>query len=138
MLLLLRVELTLEDLRVFTGDPSERHKTWDMLKFIRSSSPLLWVCIRDFNEILHRSEHVRVQERSASQIAAFREMVDVCGLNDIGFSGRSWTFEKKVSGGSFYRSCALGSCACIGELEFNFPFNSGETLCSGDLGSWER
>jgi hypothetical protein len=65
-------------------------------------------------------------------------MVDVCDLNDIGFSGQSWTFEKKVSGGAFYRSSALGSCASIAGLEFNFPFNNGETLCSGDLGSWKR
>ena len=67
---------------------SERHKTWDMLKFIRSSSPLPWVCIGDFNEVLHRSEHVGVQERSAAHIVLFREMVDVCGLTNIGFSGR--------------------------------------------------
>ena len=59
-----------------------------MLKFITSSSPLPWVCIGDFNEVLHRSEHTGVQERSAAHIAAFREMVDVCGLTDIGFSGR--------------------------------------------------
>ena len=62
-----------------------------------------WVCIGDFNEVLHRSEHTGVQERSAAEIVAFREMVDVCGLTDIGFSGRCWTFEKKVSGGSYCR-----------------------------------
>jgi endonuclease/exonuclease/phosphatase family metal-dependent hydrolase len=28
-------------------------------------------------------------------------MVDVCGLCDLGYEGHSWTFEKKVSGGSF-------------------------------------
>jgi hypothetical protein len=36
---------------------SERFKTWDMLKHIKSSSSLLWLCIGDFNEVLHRSEH---------------------------------------------------------------------------------
>jgi hypothetical protein len=30
-------------------------------------------------------------------------MVDVCGLYDLGFEGRSWTFEKRVVGGSFCR-----------------------------------
>ena len=37
---------------------SERHKTWSLLKFIKSSSSLPWVCIGDFNLVLHQSEHV--------------------------------------------------------------------------------
>ena len=69
-----------------------------MLKFIKASSHLPWVCIGDFNEVLHRDEHCGVQERSHAQIAGFREMVDVCGLYDLGFEGRKWTFEKKVAG----------------------------------------
>jgi hypothetical protein len=61
---------------------SERYKTWSLLKFIKSSSSLPWVCIGDFNEVLHQSEHGGVQERSRAQIEGFREMVDVCNLND--------------------------------------------------------
>jgi hypothetical protein len=72
-----------------------------MLKFIKASSPFPWVCIGDFNEVLHRSEHVGVQERSHAQIDGFREMVDVCGLHDLGCQGRNWTFEKRVAGGLF-------------------------------------
>ena len=82
---------------------AERHKTWDMLKFIKSSSPLPWACIGDFNEVLHGDEHDGVQERSPAQMAGFREMVDVCGLYDLGYEGRMWTFEKKVAGGSYCR-----------------------------------
>jgi len=37
---------------------NERHKMWNMLKFIKSSSHLPWVCVGDFNEVLHQSEHV--------------------------------------------------------------------------------
>jgi hypothetical protein len=36
---------------------NEHHKTWDMLKFIRSSNDLLWLCIGDFNKVLHQSKH---------------------------------------------------------------------------------
>jgi hypothetical protein len=50
---------------------SERHKTCDMLNFIKSTSPLPWMCIGDFNEVLHQSEHVGVQERSHAQIDGF-------------------------------------------------------------------
>jgi hypothetical protein len=42
---------------------SERFKTCDMIKFIKSSSYLPWVCMGDFNDVLHRSEHGGVQER---------------------------------------------------------------------------
>jgi hypothetical protein len=83
---------------------SERHKTWDMLKFIRSSNDLPWLCIGDFNEVLHREEHEGVNERSYSQMAGFRDMIDVCGLCDLGYRGVPWTFEKKVTGGSFCRT----------------------------------
>jgi endonuclease/exonuclease/phosphatase family metal-dependent hydrolase len=90
---------------------AERHKTWDMLKFIKSSSHLPWTCIGDFNELLNRDEHQGVQERSNAQMVGFREM-DVHGLYDLGFEGRAWTFEKKVAGGSFCRihlDCTLVS-----------------------------
>ena len=80
---------------------AERHKTWDMLKFIKASSHLPWVCMGDFNEVLLREEHQGVQERSHTQIAGFREVVDVCGFHDLGYEGRSWTFEKRVAGGLY-------------------------------------
>ena len=43
---------------------AERFKTWDMLKFIRSSSYLPWMCIGDFNEVLHQNEHEGVVDRN--------------------------------------------------------------------------
>jgi hypothetical protein len=45
-----------------------------------------------------------VNERSYNQLAGFREMIDVCGLCDLGYRGVGWTFEKKVSGSSFCRT----------------------------------
>jgi hypothetical protein len=82
---------------------NERFNTWDMLKHIRSSSALPWVCIGDFNEVLFRSEYEGVQERRFAQMEGFREMTDVCGLYDLGFEGRKWTYEKRVIGGSYCR-----------------------------------
>jgi hypothetical protein len=74
-----------------------------MLKYIKASYLHPWMCIGDFNEVLHQSEHEGVRQRSLAQIAGFGEMVDVCGLRDLGCEGRSWTFEKKVAGGSYCR-----------------------------------
>jgi endonuclease/exonuclease/phosphatase family metal-dependent hydrolase len=106
-----------------------RFKTWDMLKFIKSSCPHPWMCIGNFNEVLHRSEHVGVQERSLAQIAGFREMVDVCGLRDLGFTGRSWTYEKKVTGGSYCR-VRLDRALASAEWCSRFPLATVENLAA--------
>jgi hypothetical protein len=74
-----------------------------MLKFIKSSSPVPWMCIGDFNEVLLREEHMGVNERSNTQIQAFRDTVDICELMDLGYTGTAWTFEKKVAGGTYCR-----------------------------------
>jgi hypothetical protein len=82
---------------------SERYKTWDTMKNIRDENNLPWLCIGDFNEVLCAEEHDGVGRRTQAQMAGFRDAVDFCGLCDLGFSGRPWTFEKKVSGGTFSR-----------------------------------
>ena len=74
-----------------------------MLKFIKSASPLPWMCIGDFNEVLHQFEHDGVGDRSPGQIAGFRDAVDICESADLGYEGTSWTFEKRVAGGTFCR-----------------------------------
>jgi hypothetical protein len=78
---------------------SDRHKMRDMLKFIKSYSPLPWMLIGDFNEVLHREEHMGVNDRSNSQIKAFRDMVNTCELMDLGYTGTPSTFDNKVAGG---------------------------------------
>lgn len=80
-----------------------RHQTWDTMKGIVSLSDLPWVCIGDFNEVLHPDEQEGIEERSNAQIQGFRDAVDVCMLMDIGYEGNFWTFEKKVTGGSYTR-----------------------------------
>lgn len=79
----------------------ERFKTWDNLKSIVVSDVQPWLVIGDFNEVLHHSEHDGIGHRSQSQLDGFRDALDICGLTDLGFSGSPWTFEKKVTGGSY-------------------------------------
>jgi hypothetical protein len=59
----------------------------------------------DFNEVLRSDEHMGIGQRTqAPQMDGFRDAVDVCGLIDLGYGGRNWTFEKKVAGGTFTRA----------------------------------
>ena len=80
-----------------------RHQTWDLLKGLASFSNLPWLCLGDFNEVLRPDEHEGAANRSNAQIQGFRDAVDVCMLMDLGYHGRFWTFEKKVTGGSYTR-----------------------------------
>ena len=82
---------------------SERYKTWNMLRGIAGTSTLPWAVIGDFNEVIHGHEHDGVGNRSQAQMDAFRDALDTCGLADIGYIGSSWTFERKVTGGTFTR-----------------------------------
>lgn len=100
-----------------------RHQTWETLRDICSSSDLPWLCMGDFNEVLRPEEHEGVGERSNAQIQGFRDVVDSCRMMDIGFKGRFWTFEKKVTGGTYTRvrlDRALGSA----EWSAQFPLAS--------------
>jgi hypothetical protein len=43
-------------------------------------------------------EHFSATPRSESQMAAFRDALEVCGLVDLGFSGVPHTYDNKRSG----------------------------------------
>lgn len=56
----------------------DRYKTWDTLKGMASVSPLPWMCIGDFNEVLRQEEHVGIAQRFNTQMQGFRDTIDVC------------------------------------------------------------
>lgn len=80
-----------------------RHNTWDTMRNLATLHDMPWVCLGDFNEVLRHDEHDGIGTRSQSQIQGFRDAVDDCGLLDLGFVGKMWTYEKKVAGGSYTR-----------------------------------
>jgi hypothetical protein len=91
---------------------SERYRTWNVMKDIASTSSLPWLCLGDFNEVLHADEHEGVGHRTLTQMQGFRETVDICNLIDLGYKGHFWTWERRVTGGTYTRvrlDQALGS-----------------------------
>jgi hypothetical protein len=66
-------------------------------------NPRPWVCLGDFNEVLHLDEHIGIGHRSMTLVNGFREVVDTSRLLDLGYTGRSWTYEKMVAGGTYCR-----------------------------------
>lgn len=99
---------------------NERFKTWNMMRGIASSSSLPWAALGDFNEVLRADEHDGVGNRSQAQMDAFRDTIDTCGLADIGYQGTPWTFEKRVTGGTYTR-VRLDRCVASPEWSLAFP-----------------
>jgi len=65
----------------FTGfyghsETSKREDSWRLLEELTMRSDLPWLCIGDFNEILHLGEKVRGTLRPEGQMRSFRETIN--------------------------------------------------------------
>ncbi|KAK3194206.1 hypothetical protein Dsin_025516 [Dipteronia sinensis] len=61
-------------------------------------SSLPWLCIGDFNEVLHSAEKHGGPPRQRRLIEDFREAVDDCELMDMGFRGPGFTWSNRREG----------------------------------------
>ncbi|GLT33351.1 hypothetical protein SLA2020_079490 [Shorea laevis] len=84
----------------FYGQPdaSRRHESWALLKSLKSSSSLPWVCVGDFNEIVKQAEKMGGNSRSERQIESFCEAIEYCGFSELDFKGPRFTFVRKQQG----------------------------------------
>jgi exonuclease III len=82
---------------LFTGfyghpNPSKRYEAWALLEYLARQSTTPWVCIGDFNEVVDLSEIWGARGRARSQMTAFQNALENCGLADLGFSGPKFTW----------------------------------------------
>ena len=78
------------------GEPrwEDKHKTWDKLRELKDDQHLPWVVIGDFNEILFSHEKDGGNPRPQHYMQAFRDALSDCELEDIGFSGDTFTWKR--------------------------------------------
>ena len=81
----------------FTGfygkaDTSNHHISWASLRRLNSKYSLPWLCAGDFNEITRAHEKLGGRHRPSRQMEAFRDVLDECGFQDLGFSGNMFTW----------------------------------------------
>ena len=85
----------------FYGAPETqlRSESWDLLRDLNNRFSVLWLCGGDFNELLKSHEKLGGRLRSYGQMQKFREVLDECGLCDLGFVGNKFTWFKTFPGG---------------------------------------
>ena len=64
-----------------------------MLRMLNSKPHLPWLCMGDFNDILFIEEKRGGRVSSHGQVQAFKDVLDVCGFVDLGFTSPEFTWQ---------------------------------------------
>ena len=88
----------------FTGiygfaDSRRKQETWALLRQLHRRISLPWLCAGDFNELMWAHEKLGRGPRQDRMMREFREVLDECGLMDLGFRGEKYTWKGKRQGG---------------------------------------
>jgi endonuclease/exonuclease/phosphatase family metal-dependent hydrolase len=62
-----------------------------------------WLCMGDFNEIVHSREMVGGAIHSATQMRKFRATLEECNLGDPGYQGSKFTWSNKQASDRFVK-----------------------------------
>jgi hypothetical protein len=57
-----------------------------------------WICAGDFNEVLYGTEQIGGNERQEWKMEGFRDAIEECKLEDLGFYGVPYTWDNKQQG----------------------------------------
>ncbi|KAF9606619.1 hypothetical protein IFM89_027059 [Coptis chinensis] len=77
---------------------SIRKYQWQTLPLIAPPPNLPWLCMGDFNDILYREEKRGGKPVGNQESKHFMEMVNMCGLIDLGFNGPIYTWCNNQQG----------------------------------------
>ena len=82
------------------GEPrmEDRHCMWSSLRALHQQVNMPWVAVGDFNEAMWSFEHFSATPRSTGQMIDFHDVLEVCGLGDLGFAGLSYTYDNRRAG----------------------------------------
>ncbi|XP_075665859.1 uncharacterized protein LOC142635608 [Castanea sativa] len=78
----------------FYGEPDTRNHyiSWATLRRLKSKYSLPWLCAGDYNEITGAHEKYGGRLRPCKQMEDFRDVLDECGFQDLGFKGNKFTW----------------------------------------------
>ena len=86
-------------------------ETWRLMWHLKNRSTLLWLCIGDYNEILHSKEKNGRHPRPLPPMVAFQNLLLACELIDLGYSGYMYTWRNGREGEAFVEERLDRACA---------------------------
>ncbi|KAK3211795.1 hypothetical protein Dsin_016501 [Dipteronia sinensis] len=108
----------------FYGHPaqSQRFNSWMLLRRLAGLYNLPWVVLGAFNEIMCVTKKVGGTDKKWQEITLFREAVEDCELEDMGFVGAKFTWSNKREGAAAIAE-RLDMSFCNKEWKDMFPFS---------------
>ena len=78
----------------FYGEPvTHKHfESWNRLRQLNNRINLLWLCAKDFNELVRNSEKLEGSNRSQAQMQLFRDVINECGFINLNYVGSQFTW----------------------------------------------
>ncbi|KAE8806573.1 hypothetical protein D1007_17390 [Hordeum vulgare] len=75
------------------GKPRAEKKLlmWKLMRIFHNQASHPWLCAGDFNKVLFVDEKESENEKAQACMGRFREAVEVCGLEDLGFERDKFT-----------------------------------------------
>ncbi|XP_019182124.1 PREDICTED: uncharacterized protein LOC109177267 [Ipomoea nil] len=73
---------------------NRRQQSWNLLRSLKQKSDLPWLVAGDFNDLASPDEKRGLHPHPPALIEGFNQMLDDCGLFDLGMRGRKFTWEK--------------------------------------------
>lgn len=97
-----------------------RQALWDNLRQISHYNTLPWVCIEDFNEIIHPWEKVGKRLADQHRMHSFREFLNNCYLMEVPNKGYAFTWRNNRNGQDCVKE-KLDRVLCTMDWRLNFP-----------------
>ncbi|XP_074351494.1 uncharacterized protein LOC141690607 [Apium graveolens] len=76
------------------GKREKRQESWNLLRELANKSDLPWCIIGDFNDMMSTDEKRGGRPHPFNLLQGFIEVVNECGLVDLGFVGEKYTWER--------------------------------------------
>ena len=115
----------------FYGAPEThlRSVSWNLLRILQNQLALPWLCGGDFNELLKSHEKKGGRPLPYGQMQKFRDVLDECGLWDLGFVGKKFTWFKNYPSGCIWER--LDRAVSTVDWLDRFPASKEQSLVCG-------
>ena len=81
------------------ANSTRKQETWSLLCCLHHKYTFPWLCAGDFNELLWSHEKLGLGPRQDSKMKEFRDVLDECGLMDLGYTRDKFTWKGKRADG---------------------------------------